>query len=246
MKSGLERIEATLHDLTRFSTTSSYPKPAATPEVPDPQTRRRTYSFEIAVQKRSPLHQQNEGTLSPQNSERQSSVQKSVYKEPKLPQFNCSSDRNVPICKSDLKINEQGTPCVDVNWQQTAVATYQAQLRKIVCQIQDLYLEGPIVDGWLESYARIPEPKTITLSHESVDQVIDYVEEVYRFGQGITCESPRPGYRLCGLDVSGQKWSRPCPLEQLPSVSIAIGRYQRLKQLLERKQYIELLIGIND
>jgi len=34
-------------------------------------------------------------------------------------------------------------------------------------------------------------------------------------------------------------WSRPCPSEQIPSVSLAIARYQRLRQLLARKQQLE-------
>ena len=46
-------------------------------------------------------------------------------------------------------------------------------------------------------------------------------------------------YKLCGVDAVGQVWSRPCPVEQVPSVSIAIARHQRLRQLLGRKQSIE-------
>lgn len=95
---------------------------------------------------------------------------------------------------------------------QTDVAATNAQLEQIIQEIQDIYLEGPIVDGWLE------------------------------FEQGkVSRESPRPGYRLCGVDASGQKWSRPCSASQLPSVSIAIARYQKLRQLLERKRYLERL-----
>jgi len=96
----------------------------------------------------------------------------------------------------------------------TDVAACKAELQQIVRQIQDLYQAGPIVDGWLE------------------------------FPPGeVTCESPQAGYRLCGLDATGKMWSHPCPPEQLPSVSIAIARYQQLKQLLERKQHIETLLS---
>lgn len=88
----------------------------------------------------------------------------------------------------------------------TNVTACQVELQRIVQQIQALYQEGPIVDGWLESNPG---------------------------------KSPQPGYCLCGLDEAGNMWSYPCPPEQLPSVSMAIARYQQLLQLLERKQQIE-------
>lgn len=123
---------------------------------------------------------------------------------------------------------------------QTDVAACEAELQQIVRQIQDIYLEGPIVDGWLESHPLTLEPKAATLPDESVEHLMDYVEEVCSFEQGkVTCQSPHAGYRLCGVDAAGQKWSRNCPVEQLPSVSIAIARYQKLRQLLERKQYLQ-------
>lgn len=46
-------------------------------------------------------------------------------------------------------------------------------------------------------------------------------------------------YRLCGLDEDGQIWSRDCPAEQIPDISLAIVRYQRLRTLLNRKQQVE-------
>lgn len=279
MKSGLKRIEATLHELTVFSTTSSYSKSVAMYKAPV-QARDRVYSFEInsAVQERySPVQQQissdpqqtlnasTPSTPSTENSERRSPIQKSFYKEPELPQItkavvptegdkrgtatqrsNLGSHHKTSTFQPELKErstlpHERGTSYVVLN--QTNVGTCQAQLQEIIRQIQDIYLEGPIVDGWLESYPRTLEPRTVTLSNESAEHLLSYVEDVYCIEKGMTCESLRPGYRLCGSDADGQRWSRPCPLEQLPSVSIAIGRYQRLQQLLERKQYLELLIA---
>lgn len=199
MKPALKRIEATLHQLPRVSNLS-YPKPANT-------QMNRTYSFEISgeAQKRTPPVQQ------------QSLIEKSVYREPKLPDFKPSTN-----VSTVLKVLKE-TP-----------DTHEVQLEKVVRQIQDLYLEGPIVDGWLES-SRAAQP--------AVERMIDYGAEVYRIPQGkVTCELPRLSYRLCGFDTSGQKWSRPCPMEQLASVSVAISRYQRLRQLLERKQYLEKLM----
>ncbi|HEY9653359.1 MAG TPA: hypothetical protein V6C95_22050, partial [Coleofasciculaceae cyanobacterium] len=68
----------------------------------------------------------------------------------------------------------------------------------------------------------------------------DYVQELLNSSEpDVTCETPRTGYRLCGLDGAGQFWSRPCPADQVPSVSLAIARHQKLRQLLSRKQDLE-------
>lgn len=107
-----------------------------------------------------------------------------------------------------------------------AIATgWQTQLQDIVRQIQDLYLEGPIVDGWLES---------------NVPQVPEKLRSQRQQGEGNRGDRhPHPGYRLCGLDENGKAWSRLCPPDQVASVSMAIARYQKLRQLLNRKQELE-------
>ncbi len=243
MKPDLKRIEAILHESGIISTTS-YPKPAATRKAHDWQTRR-TYSFEIShnAQKRNfpaqrlrhtPNQSVGEGTLFPTVfSVQPLSAEQSPHKEPTLPKFNprFSSDRNGSNTAFEMQLLQE---------LQTDVGAYQAELQQVVCQIQDIYHEGPMVDAWLESHPHSPEREVVTQRGESVDRRMDYVEEVCSFEQGkVTCESPRAGYRLCGLDAAGQKWSRPCPVEQLASVSLAIARYQKLQQLLERKQYLE-------
>jgi hypothetical protein len=69
---------------------------------------------------------------------------------------------------------------------------------------------------------------------------MDYVEEICATQDSqVACETPRTGYRLCGLNPDGQVWSYPCPAEQVASLSLAIARYQKLRQLLGRKQYLE-------
>jgi hypothetical protein len=88
------------------------------------------------------------------------------------------------------------------------VGGWQGQLEQIHSQIQALYLEGPIVEGWLET----------------------------RFATGY---DNLPSYLLCGLDQSGAPWSRVCPPEQLPEVSLAIARYQKLRQYLNQKEAME-------
>ncbi len=92
------------------------------------------------------------------------------------------------------------------------------QLQETQRKIQDVYLEGPMLDGWLQS--------ATTGKKEATDQVLTPAEMA-------------GGYCLCGLDEFGKLWSKPCPLDEIPSVSLAIARYHRLKKLLATKQEIE-------
>jgi len=251
MRSDLKRIEATLQHLGTVNT-ASYPKPTAIRKTHAPQTKNRSYSFEIraAVQKRhhsvqqlgnAPEQAPGEDTLISSTGDLQPvTAQQSSDKEPMLPKFN-----------SNISHAHNGSnPVLEMNLlkeTQTMAVVCEAELQQIVRQIKDLYMDGPIVDGWLESHKSTPEPRDVTLYGESVEPQMDYVKQVYSFEQGqVTCESPHAGYRLCGLDAAGQKWSRPCPLDQLPSVSIAIARYQKLQQLLERKHYFETCLSQND
>ena len=53
-------------------------------------------------------------------------------------------------------------------------------------------------------------------------------------------EQQRPSrYYLCQLNSSGQIESEQCPPEQVPMLSMAIARYQRLTQLIKQKQTLE-------
>jgi hypothetical protein len=118
-------------------------------------------------------------------------------------------------------------------------AGWQTEWEQILQQIQEIYLEGPIVDGWLESQALEQPAEAFTLRHAEADRLMDYVEEICQAQPNGADGLPRTGYRLCGLDADGKLWSRPCPPEQVPHLSLAIARYQRLRQLLGRKQYLE-------
>lgn len=128
-------------------------------------------------------------------------VQPERNKEPSLPRVK------VP----GLEHHRHSTnPCFAMSLLQdiaSVVIQWQTDLESIHTQIQDIYMSGPIVDGWLE---------TDTFPDGTIQ-----------------------GYRLCGLDESGDAWSYVCPLDQLPSVSIAIARYQQLRQLIARKQSLE-------
>ncbi|PSB18578.1 hypothetical protein C7B65_14885 [Phormidesmis priestleyi ULC007] len=165
------------------------------------------------------------------------SVEETEAKIPNLPKLKApsfSSHRNGanPALATNLLIEIQ-----------TIVEGWQTELHQILRQIQDLYLEGPIVDGWLESHSREPEVDSSVLRHAEVDRLMDYVEEICSTqdpqNQPVACESPRTGYRLCGLNPDGQLWSCPCPSEQVASLGLAIARHQKLRQLLGRKQDLE-------
>ncbi len=134
---------------------------------------------------------------------------------------------------------------------ETIVASWQEELQRVLQQIQDLYLEGPIVDGWLESYAH-QDGEAPEFRHADVDCLMDYVEKIRThsskeplptstspYGEKLQPEASSAGYRLCGLNEDGQLWFRHCPAEQVPAVGMAIARYQRLRLLLSRKQYLE-------
>ncbi|MEB3273176.1 MAG: hypothetical protein ACO4CG_08325 [Prochlorothrix sp.] len=88
------------------------------------------------------------------------------------------------------------------------VQQWQLELEEVHNQIQAIYMEGPIVDGWLEAD---------TATDGSVT-----------------------GYRLCGLNQNGQLWSRPCPPDQLAGLSVAIARYQTLRQTIAQKHRLEV------
>ena len=250
MKAGLKRIEATLHDLGTRSTTSDAN-----------EAKKRSFSFRISIQNKDYLDGDagisegnfntvdiSEDTISNFDAEpalfpQHSSVQTFPAKQngeqtPILPKFKTPNFSNH---------RHGANPAFAMNILQDIeeiVAGWQTELQNILHQIQNIYLEGPIINGWLESNP--PETEqvgTATLRHAEIDRLMDYVEEICEQGEKVTYASSRTGYRLCGVDAGGKTWSRPCPPEQVPSVSMAIARYQRLRQHLGRKQYLETRLG---
>lgn len=119
----------------------------------------------------------------------------------------------------------------------TPLLTIPGEVQEVIQQIESLYMEGPIVDGWLESY---PCESTLN-SDRTVDDVdtLEYVKAGSLEQEKVIYEAPRSCYRLNGVSETGQSWSYPCPIEQLPSVSVAIARYEKLMQLLDRKRDLE-------
>ena len=244
MKPGLKRIEATLHDLkTRHDDANT--------ETSD-QTKR-SFSFRVSIGNHEstehdpdtgathntkldpdPSHGSPEAVFPHHDSVRVFSAQETGEKTPTLPKFKTPSFSNH---------RHGANPVLSMNILeaiQEKVASWQIELQTIVQQIQDIYLEGAIINGWLESHPQPPETTgTATLRHAEVDQLMDYVEEICANSDKEAYKSVHTTYRLCGVDAAGQVWSRSCPIEQVPSVSIAIARHKRLRQLLGRKQDLE-------
>lgn len=210
MKKALKRIEEALNQLETLKNAANGPS----------ATKNRRYSFEICLKTANDAEAQQQSD-SPQKLPKATPVAN-------LPHLTANKSCPLAVEETSLEISSLAEP---------SVGDDRAKFKQVICQIQDLYNEGPIVDGWLEYYPPAP-PNDTTLREVSFERVI----EVEAFGSLSGQEtSPLPGasYRLCGLDESGQQWSYPCPLDQLPSVSIAIARYQKLQQLLQQKQELE-------
>ncbi|AFY36328.1 hypothetical protein [Calothrix sp. PCC 7507] len=256
MKAGLKRIEATLHDLGTRNTADSTETGDST---------KRPCSFRISVGATDSIVSND--TSSPENQNIQESTadletdsdsqllddENLFTQHQSVPTFSVEypggKTPNLPKFKTpSFSSHRHGAnPGLAVNLLQEIqenVLGWQQELQELIQQIQDIYLEGPIVNGWLESNNRETEPGgTATLRHGEVEGLMDYVEKICAAGGKVSYQSPVSGYRLCGLDAAGKVWSRPCPPDQLPAVSLAIARYQRLRQFLGRKQYLETRLG---
>ncbi|MBG1263043.1 hypothetical protein [Nostoc commune] len=245
MNAGLKRIEATLHDLGNRGTASAA-------EAGD-STTKRPFSFRISVGANEPT----ESTQNQSFQEEQTVDTESDYRAEQdffphhesVQTFQAEEDGSKTPSLPKLKTpsfsshRHGANPALAMNLLQEiqeTVAGWQIELQNILKQIQDIYLEGPIVNGWLESNPKEPEAGgTATLRHAEVDRLMNYVEEICATGGKVSYQSSITGYRLCGVDDTGKVWSRPCPADQIPNVSMAIARYQKLRQLLGRKQSLE-------
>ena len=221
MKPELQRIETTLNNLKQASNTNNQDSSGSGRKQPDAVNRPSQAnhkgsdpSFSMAVQ---PYPARKQHT-----------------KTPTLPKFKSPSFSNH---------HHAANPALAMSLLQEIeeiVSGWQKELQSIVRQIQDIYIDGPIVDGWLESHPRESSEKSEGVRHAETDRLMDYVpQELNQPNAKVTCETPRTGYRLCGLDANGKFWSRPCPPDQVASISVAIARHQKLRQLLTRKQDLE-------
>ena len=220
MKPELQRIETALHQLSQASPTENQKTSATVGQQTDSLEERSVNhrdasepSFSMAVQ---PFP-----------------TRKNQVKTPTLPRFKSPTFSNH---------RHAANPALAMNLLeeiQDIVARWQNELQTIGRQIQDVYMDGPIVDGWLESHSRDVKGAHGEVRRTKGDRLMDYEEVLNQPDVQVACESPRTGYRLCGLDESGKFWSRPCPPDQVASVSLAIARHHQLRQLLSRKQDLE-------
>ncbi|MBK1990269.1 hypothetical protein A0J48_022540 [Sphaerospermopsis aphanizomenoides BCCUSP55] len=248
MKPGLKRIEATLHDLGIRSTD-------LTSETGDGI--KRPFSFRISVGANKSKDGQEKSADQGINTDAQN-IDTENYSEPQpdlFPKDNSvqtfpaqdsgGKTPSLPKFKTPSFSNHRhgANPAFAMNLLQDiqeTVASWQTELQAILQQIQDIYLEGPVINGWLESNPQESEPGgTATLRHAEIERLMDYVEEICEPGDKVSSPSSRTGYRLCGIDATGKVWSRQCPVDQVPNVSMAIARYQKLRQLFGRKQQLE-------
>ncbi len=132
---------------------------------------------------------------------------------------------------------------------QMAVEAWHQDLRQTVQHIQTLYMEGPMVDGWLETVdeqlVSAADLDAALLRHGDPQALSSYVERLCQSAETAPAvglpgaDLARPGYRLCSLDSDGRVQHYPCPPEQVSTLSLAIARHQKLRQLLDHKQYLE-------
>ena len=84
----------------------------------------------------------------------------------------------------------------------------------------------------------------------ALDEVVRAIQALYDEGPIVDGwleagdTTPVATYRLCGLGEDGQVWQRGCPVEQVPDVSLAIARYQRLQLLLTRRRSLESRLNV--
>ncbi len=225
MKKDLRRIEETLLQLNKKV-------PSLSTSIEQPETPHQAVSFDLHT--KPPKAISTEVSVEPiPVRHAPATAEPKPLNLPRLKTPSFSSHRNA------------ANPSLAANLLQdllTIVESWQTELAQVLRQIQDLYLEGPIVDGWLESHTGEPLGDVSTLRHAEVDRLMDYIEKI--------CAAPIPGdpnrcagYRLCGLNPDGQLWSYPCPPDQVPSLSLAIARFHKLRQLLDRKQDLETRLG---
>ncbi len=158
----------------------------------------------------------------------------SIAVKPFAPHRNQGKIPSLPKLKNTRSSNDRraANPALAMNLLQDIekiVAGWQQELEQLKQQIQVLYLEGPIIDGWLESRDR------------QAEEAINDGEEI--LASQVSPQSSRTDSQLCGLDADGQLWSRPCPPDQVHDVSVAIARHQKLRQLLQRKRDREIRLS---
>lgn len=197
----------------------------------DPTTKRRECSFEIAAKG------SKAAVTSPVQSSPVLPVPSQLPLLPRTKRSSFSSHRHDANPALAIKVLE------DI---QAAVVGWHQALRQVLQDIQAIYLEGPMVEGWLEMVQNgDPNPgvDAAILRHADPQELAGYLEQICAKAEGSDRNLPplnsESQYHLCNLDADGQMQCQICPPEQLPFVSLAIARHQKLRQHLNQKQYLE-------
>lgn len=275
MNPGLKRIEATLDQLSTQSGTPNLPAPTEassraaktrkkSAQLPAPESRTRLVEpFPLPEKSAEPMPAAPPPAPSaPPNppptprpaAKGKRSPAKAKAKAQQVKPFPAQQGASMPQPKSKPPSISSHRHATNPNLAmgllkeiEGIVSGWQQELEQVIRQIQALYAEGPIVDGWLESQAYEPQFAfqaigAGTLRHAEIEHLMEYIEQICQTqpAQAPTADGEHhTGYRLCGLDADGQMWSRPCPPPQVPYVGLAIARYQRLRVLLSQKQELE-------
>lgn len=253
IKQDLQRIESILKKTTPSAKPLSAQASSADRAASAPRStvNRMPFSFEISsAQGRTVRSPQAFPTQPPKPSARTAAptvqpfpAQNACPPTPALPKLK------LPRISSHRHGFNTALPMEVLRELEAVVREWQEQLQRVLRLIQDLYAEGPIVDGWLDTDEVKPpvsDAEAATLRNADVDQLMNYVEELCQTSPQTAPSSAAEGgghpksYRLCGLDADGRLWSRPCPPEQIPSISMAIARYRKLRILLNQKQQLEI------
>ena len=225
MKTGIKRIEQTLNRLQQTPPATSDPTSLADREgplrSPTPSGPTPALSFDLKSSRPAPSNLATPLPIPPtQNLHLPKTKTVSL-----TPHRNAANPALSRVILQDLM---------------TIVETWQTELTMIVTQIQNLYLNGPIIDGWLESTGSTTPVETVAFRHADISQLVSFVEQL----QAGTLTPDRistqgAAYRLCGLNADGQLWHYPCPIDQIPAVSVAIARHHQLRQLRTRQSNLE-------
>ena len=253
MKTGIKRIEQTLrtleHPVSDTKSTSNRLDSTAVPSLPGSSSllskslvaadyrTAPSLSFNILSSTKAPDSFVEKIDLAPEESDdRIQQFPKLELQDIHLPKpksVTLSPHRNAP------------NPALAASLLQdmlTIATTWQQELATIVQTIQTTYLEGAILDGWLESLGTPSQQddKTQAFRHADISQLVSFVEKLQTGKiQPQDIHAVPSNYRLCGINPDGQLWSYPCPPDQVPAVSMAIARHHKLRQLRIRQADLE-------
>jgi hypothetical protein len=231
MNRKLKRIEQTLNQLDAYPDGNATALPVAESSISFPMNGRSPAVHELKAPPVPMLDRRMLDRLETQFH--QPHPVQPINIAPEEPSLHLPKVKSTPFTSHRNGVN----PDLAINLLQDMLVKTQkwrAELKMVLLAIETLYHEGPIVDGWLESSTDKMVSTASVLRHESIDRLMDYVDEL--------CADPgnsQPEYRLCGLNADGKAWSCPCPSDQIASISIAIARHQKLQIRLNQKLQLE-------